>query len=180
MELETLRLQLREYRNEDLEPIHAFTGDAEVAKYSTWGPLTREETDAWLKEAIAGRSHSPRLAHEWAITLKPECPIIGNASIHVRNPTLREVEIGYTLARSEWGRGYATEIARVLKDYCFEVLGAHRIYATASPLNIASHRVLEKAGMVREGILRQNVLQRGRWRDSVIFSALESDLDFSC
>ena len=51
----------------------------------------------------------------------------------------------------------------------------HRIYATCDVNNVASARVLEKAGMQREGLLRQDMLLRGRWRDSYLYAILEDD-----
>jgi ribosomal-protein-alanine N-acetyltransferase len=79
------------------------------------------------------------------------------------------------LRRDYWGNGFGTEAAQAIVDFGFDVLGLHRIWATASPENLGSIRVLEKIGMIQEGILRQNLLVRGNWRDSVLFSILEGD-----
>ena len=61
-----------------------------------------------------------------------------------------EVEIGYRLARSAWGQGYATEAAWAVRDYAFTTLGVKRLIAMIDPSNLASIRVAEKIGMKYE------------------------------
>ena len=83
--------------------------------------------------------------------------------------------MGYVFRRDAWGNGYATEAAKALAASGFGQLGMHRIYAHCDVDNVASARVLEKAGMQREGLLRQHMLIRGRWRDSYLYAALEDE-----
>jgi RimJ/RimL family protein N-acetyltransferase len=71
--------------------------------------------------------------------------------------------IGYVICRHAWGRGFATEVARRAVDLAFEHFGVWRVRATCAPQNLASRRVLEKAGLRHEGVLR-------RWTVSPLFS----------
>jgi RimJ/RimL family protein N-acetyltransferase len=175
--LDTQRLLLREYLPGDTElaALLAFMSDPEVATHASWGPLSEEEARQVLRSVDESRKADPRLSFGLAIVEKASGELIGHASLNVRNPSTREGEIGYTLARPKWGLGYATEAARELLAFGFGPCGLHRIFATASPANVASHRVLEKIGMKREGLLRKNVLMRGQWRDSVLYAGLEED-----
>jgi [ribosomal protein S5]-alanine N-acetyltransferase len=70
--------------------------------------------------------------------------LVGDAGLY---PLGDDVELGYTLARQAWGRGYATELGRSLLTYAFEVLDAERVVAQVEPANTASRHVLEKLGM---------------------------------
>jgi len=68
-----------------------------------------------------------------------------------------------------------TETVKRVIDFGFSELGLHRIYATLAPENVASARVLEKAGMRREGHLRKHRYIKGEWRDSLLYAILESE-----
>jgi [ribosomal protein S5]-alanine N-acetyltransferase len=77
-----------------------------------------------------------------------------------------------------WGQGYASEAAAAILHFAFASLGLHRVQATCRPENVASARVLEKIGMVEEGLLRDHIRIRGRWHDSLLYAADVSDYGF--
>ena len=83
--------------------------------------------------------------------------------------------MGYWIARSFWGRGYATEAASAFLAFGFRELGLHRIWAWCIAENLASARVLEKIGMRQEGHLRQNEWMKGRWWDTLLYAILETE-----
>lgn len=73
------------------------------------------------------------------------------------------------------GLGYATEAAKQLIAFGFNELNLHRIFATCDARNIASAKILEKAGMIKEGVIRENILIKEGWRDSLLFSILDRE-----
>ncbi|MCK4510553.1 GNAT family N-acetyltransferase, partial [bacterium] len=79
------------------------------------------------------------------------------------------------LRRDAWGRGLAMEAAAGLIGFGFEQLRVHRIWATCDTRNVRSARVLEKAGMKLEGIMRDDTWLRGQWRSSRLYSILEGE-----
>lgn len=85
-------------------------------------------------------------------------------------------EIGYTVDHRFVGQRVATEAAGAVVAYAFDELRLHRIEATYMPTNLASARVLEKLGFVREGVLRDMLFINGRWEDYVIASLLHSEV----
>src|SRR4051794_4220563 len=85
----------------------------------------------------------------WAVTERSSGQLIGDAGLY-RTP-VGEVELGYTLGRPWWGRGYATEAAGAWLEAAFSQLGISEVVALAEPANAASLRVLEKLGMRRDG-----------------------------
>jgi RimJ/RimL family protein N-acetyltransferase len=83
---------------------------------------------------------------------------------------------GYGIARAHWGRGFATEAMRGVLSTAFEAKpNLNRIRARSDLRNVASIRVMEKLGMTREGVLRQNRLLRGTLVDDVVYGLLRSE-----
>jgi len=87
----------------------------------------------------------------------------------------KQTEIGYALIPDERRKGYGTEAIQIIIDYLFLSKSINRIQAEINPNNIGSQRVLEKAGFVKEGILRESFYSRGEWRDTAIFSVLREE-----
>lgn len=175
--IEGPRILLRDYRSDasDLDVALAFVSDPEVATHSSWGPLNRQEATDWLQSVIAAQKCQPRIAFQLALIIKSTDDLIGNVSLHIRNLAMKEAELGYTLRRDVWHQGYATEAAQALVDFGFRELGLRRIFATTSPLNLGSQKVLEKVGFVKETFLEKNVLQRGQWRDSFLYGLVRRE-----
>jgi RimJ/RimL family protein N-acetyltransferase len=88
-----------------------------------------------------------------------------------------EVELGYIVASEARGRGVATEMLRQLTRWAFDELGAQRIYLMIDPRNPASERVAERAGYVREGVMRSIHVKQGIRADCGLWSRLPSDPD---
>lgn len=172
MELVLPRLRLREWRGADWRAAHVYASDPEVVRYLDWGPNTEAETRAFIREAQRARRHVPRTRYDLAVTLRSTGAVIGGCRLWIESAQHREGSIGYSLARSAWGQGHATELAAGLLRLGFETLGLHRIHAIVEPENAASARVLEKVGMQREGHLRDHRHAKGRWRDSLLYAAL--------
>ena len=81
--------------------------------------------------------------------------------------------MGYWLGRAVWGRGLATAAVREITNYAFRDLRMHRVFAGPFAHNGASHRVLEKAGYVREGLMRRGVVKDGKVLDQILYAAYD-------
>ena len=158
--------------------MHAYASDPEVVKYMDWGPNKESDTRAFVKRAVSYRSSRPRLHYELAITIRGTGGLVGGCGIEKR-PARKDGVIGYCLNRDYWGRGYATEATQALIEFGFTKLALHRIFALCDPLNIASNRVLQKAGMTLEGHLREDFPAKGKWRDTMIYATLEREWNSS-
>lgn len=171
--VETKRLILREFEEADFGPMHAYASDPEVSKYETWGPNSELDTKIYLDSILSYKLNDPRKDFELAVELKATGLLIGACSIHVVDSEAREGYIGYCYNKEYWNKGYASEAAKAIVGFGFKSLNLHRIYATCDPNNIGSSKVLGKIGMKKEGHLREHKLQRGKWRDSFLYSILE-------
>ena len=86
-----------------------------------------------------------------------------------------QIGIGYMLVPWERRKGYGSEAVKIMVDYIFLHKNIVRIQAETHIYNIASQRVLEKAGFKKEGILRKSFFSRGVWRDTAIFSIIRNE-----
>ena len=159
-------LALARIQDADVEAVHAFASDPVVCRFTGWGPNTFDETRAFVAEA------TQRRIDRYDLAILRDGELIGTASVWTTSPGHRVGELGYTIRRDCWGRGYASEAARLLVGLGFGQLGLERLAATCDPGNVASVRVLEKAGLQREGLLRGLYLVRGQRRDRLMFGCL--------
>lgn len=93
----------------------------------------------------------------------------------VLHPATRLLEIGYSLLPSERGKGYCTEAVKIMVDYLFLSKDIGRVQAQTDPRNVASQRVLEKAGFKKEGTVRRCFFSRGEWVDAFVFGILREE-----
>ena len=150
MELTTPRLHLRPFTLADHEAIHVVYADPEVMRYVGHGAhQTVAETAHALRiygDVLAQRGYS-----FLAVTERATGALIGDGGLHPMGGVGPDVELGYTLARSAWGRGYATELGHALIEYAFSELRVPRVVAQVEPANAASRNVLAKLGMTERG-----------------------------
>ena len=91
------------------------------------------------------------------------------------HPVGKMLEIGYSLVPSERGKGYGTEAVGIMVDFLFLSKSIERVQACTDARNVASQRVLEKAGFKREGTMRKYLFIRGEWRDAYLYSILREE-----
>ncbi|MEU8657682.1 GNAT family N-acetyltransferase [Actinoplanes philippinensis] len=163
-ELTTTRLLLRPFRPGDADAVHAYASDPEVVRHMDWGPNTPAETEAF----VAGAVHPADGVHPFAVEHGGR--LIGAVELRVTSRIHARAEFGYTLARSAWGQGFATEAAIAVLAFAFDRIGLHRVAATCDPANTGSRRVLEKAGLLYEGHLKDYLHIRGEWRDRLLYA----------
>jgi RimJ/RimL family protein N-acetyltransferase len=170
-ELHTDRLTLRRWRDSDLEPWAAMNADPEVREH-LGDLLTREQSDASVARFQA--DFDQRGYGWWAVEVRADGEFIGFAGLDPVDDGMpfSGVEIGWRLARSAWGNGYATEAALAVLAYGFDTLELPEILAVTTATNLRSQAVMRRIGMTRdpaddfddpsvpEGPLRPNVLFR--------------------
>lgn len=152
--IETERLILRGFLESDLNDYHArIYSDPDVTRYLPTGkPRPIEGTKAVLDFALEhGLKHGFTL---WAVIDKSTGQFIGHCGlVYLKNGT--DVEIAYAYGKEFWGKGIGVEAAQATLKYGFEVTQLPRILALAVPENVASQRIMQKIGMVYQGISEQ-------------------------
>jgi ribosomal-protein-alanine N-acetyltransferase len=153
--IETERLILRKPRIDDAPVLFvAYMQDPKVTRYTTWRPHEKlQEAQDFINSSIAAWDKETRFP--FVITLKRKDEPFGMIDLHIRGST---VGLGYVIARFHQHKGYATEATRAIIDWALQQPMIYRVNASTDIENIASQRVLEKAGMVREGLLRKYII----------------------
>jgi RimJ/RimL family protein N-acetyltransferase len=172
--LDLSKITLRPMELADWPRIHEWASLEVACRYQPWGPNDEQETEAFVTAAIAAWGSEPQLRYPW-VAVEPVAGVIGIGELNIRNARWRRGEISYSVHHEFWGRGVASEIARLLCRIGFEVLELERVEATCDPRNSASAAVLKKIGMTYEGTLRRTVLIREGWRDSAMHSLIRSE-----
>lgn len=133
-------------------------------------PYTEDDAITWLEQMTG-----PLAGRHWAIDV--EGAAVGGIGLTPEDDLHQgTTEIGYWLGEAWWGRGIATAAVATLTRHALTRLGFRRVYATTLLRNAASQRVLEKAGYVREGVLRRSAIKQGVVLDQAIYSFVDTDL----
>jgi ribosomal-protein-alanine N-acetyltransferase len=153
MRIETARLVLREFVEDDWAAVLAYQSDPRYLRYYIWDGRTEEEVRAFVGMFLGHQAARPRTKFQLAIETKAAGRLIGNCGVRLPAPGARIAEIGYELNPDEWGRGYATEAARAMLAFGFTEFALRRAWANCVAENTASARVLARLGMRREPLL---------------------------
>lgn len=169
----TKRLALRRWTMGDFDALHAILSDEGVARYLYWDAKTPAET----RELLAQRVGQYRLDdRNDVLTLAADDretgQLVGSGMVKWASRADEQGELGYILSPAHYGRGYATEIAIALLRLGFEGAHMHRIVGRCDARNIASARVLEKAGLRREAHLVENEYVKGEWTSELVYALL--------
>jgi [ribosomal protein S5]-alanine N-acetyltransferase len=153
--LETPRLLLRLPSLEDAEPIfQKYARDPEVVKYLFWRPHENMDTTReFMRRCI--QCWREGTAFPWVIIRRTDHALLGMLEMRIEG---FRADFGYALARQYWGNGYTTEAAKAVIEWALQQEGIYRVWAVCDVENLASARVMEKAGMQQEGILRRFVI----------------------
>jgi len=173
---ESQHVFFREFRESDWNAVHHYASHSDTVQYMDWGPNTEEETQAFIQHTLKSQVLNPRTNFDFAVIDPATDLLIGTAGIRIQDAQSLVADFGYILRAEYWGRGLGTEIAQAMVHFGFQELGMHRIWATCRPQNIASSRVLEKAGLKCEGYLRGHKRIRGSWTDSYLYAITKDNL----
>ncbi|MCL6461704.1 MAG: GNAT family N-acetyltransferase [Flavobacterium micromati] len=169
--LETERLLLRRVVNNDLKEVITLRSNPETMKYIP-RPLVKTDQDGLDHIAMINDKIEANEGINWAITLKDNPQLIGIIGHYRMKPEHHRSEIGYMILPEFNGKGIVTEAIKAVIKYGFETMKLHSIEAVIDPENLASAKVLEKNGFVKEAHLKENEFFDGRYLDSVIYSLL--------
>jgi RimJ/RimL family protein N-acetyltransferase len=173
-ELTTQRLRLRPFRSTDAPDVQRLAGEREIASTTCSVPHPYRDGAAELWINTHAGAFEEGASATLAITLQKTGELIGAIGIEV-NEKNDWAEAGYWIGVPYWGHGYATEALRAMIPWAFETLNLNRIQACHFTRNPASGRVMQKAGMTLEGILRQRVKKWGKFEDIAVYAILRHE-----
>lgn len=172
--LESERLLLRRFADDDLLPFLAYLNDPLVARYQTWESYSEQQARDVIERQ---KNLDPGLPGQWftfALELKETGVLIGHIALKIQEDN-QQAEIGFTLSREYHGKGLAFEAASRVLDYVFINHKLHRVTATTDCENHRSVALLSRLGMRREGHFIQNIWFKGKWGDEYQFAILRDE-----
>lgn len=165
-----MNFYLRDVKLDDTEAIHSYASLGEVSKYQGWGPNDEKDTEDHVRMVM----QSDDTHYHKVIVNQQSDKVIGAIEMTIDKDN-DSGEIGYVLHPDFWGRGVATHAVDQILDYGFNDLKLNRISATTDKRNKGSERVMQKAGMTKEGLLRENILLKDGYRDTLVYSILSNE-----
>jgi RimJ/RimL family protein N-acetyltransferase len=174
--IDTGRLLLRPFRRGDVDAVYSYRSRPDVAEYLTDSTMSHGE----CADAVRARAGQISFTGEGdkivlAMERKDDARLIGEVSLIWRSVPDRQGEVGYILHPDAHRQGLATEGARALLAFGFEVMGLHRIYARCDARNAASAKVMKRLGMTEEARLREHMQLKGRWHEEVMCAVLDRE-----
>jgi ribosomal-protein-alanine N-acetyltransferase len=177
MNLETLesdRIILRQLRIDDVDDIFEFTSKKEVTTFLSWDAHPNKKvTRSFINSVI--ENYDTDKPSQWGIELKKEKKIIGITGFILLDRENEKAEIAYLSSPFYGSKGYMTEANQMILSYVFDSLELNRIQAKAEQKNIASQKVLEKIGMIKEGEFEDFLKIKGTFRTYYYYSILRKN-----
>jgi len=172
--IQTARLILRAPRRRDARQLFAYASDEAVSRYVLWEThQSLSDSRAALSGLLSGNRREGLCA--LAVIRKADERMVGTIGLVWRDPVNQSAEVGFSLARDCWGQGLMTEALTAYLRYAFTCLGVNRMEAQHDRRNPASGRVMEKAGMKSEGLLRGRMYYKGSYADLALYAALRDE-----
>ena len=167
---------IRQYRADDVDAIYSavIASKPELSPWMPWchDEYSRLDTETWVE----GRPTAWERDDEWSFLIVDQNDtVLGSCGIHRLDLKNGVGELGYWVRTQSTRQGIATDATRQLCRWALSEAGLRRIEILASVENVASQRVAEKAGGIREGILRQRIWLHGRPHDCILYSILKQD-----
>ncbi|WAC02348.1 GNAT family N-acetyltransferase [Lacinutrix neustonica] len=172
----TTRTSLRLIEVYDLEAIHNLHVFPETDKYNALGiPQNIKETKSIIEPWIEAHRVNEIKNFTFKIKTHVNEEFIGLFGLKVGNKKYNRAEVWYKIHPDYWSQGYATEALKAVINFGFDTLKLHRIEAGCAVDNVGSFKVMEKAGMIREGRGRQVLPLKSGWSDNYEYAMLETD-----
>ena len=175
LEITTPRLLLTRLTAEDAPALFTYRSDPEVCRYQGFEPGSLADAEDFITTLLPHEFDSPGTWFQFGIRLRDSGGLIGDIGAHFLTEDPRQVEIGFTLAPAQQGKGYATEAVTGLLEHLFGAAGKHRVIASVDPRNTACTQLLERIGMRREAHFRESLWFKGEWADDVNYAILASE-----
>ncbi len=173
--VQTPRLTIRRFREQDKIPFLAYRNDPKVARYQSWETWTEEEAIELIREMEMLPFGLPGQGFQIAVEYKESGLLIGDCYLQVDEHEKRQAEIGFTLAAAYQGQGLAVEALTAVLEAAFQESDLHRIIAVTDCRNLPAAALLERLNFRREGRFLQNVWFKGAWGDEYLYAILRAE-----
>lgn len=176
LQIDTQRLILKNYSKNDLDYVHRLKSESVIWNFSSKVASTKvEDAEIHLRSIL--ENYTENQCDFQALFLKDTGEYIGEAGILSYNAQSNRAVLGYNLLPEYWNSGYATEITKAIVKYLFEVEKVERVEALVVEANVASRKVLEKSGFIREGLLRNFGYIHNKYTNVCYYGIIKNDYE---
>ena len=174
--IETARLTLRPFVEDDFEALYAYQKLPDVSRYLYTEPRDLAETEEVLKRRISVTSlEKVGDVLVLAVVLRETGELLGDVNLAWLSEESRQGEFGFVFNPAFHGKGYAGEAAVEMLRLGFDGLGLHRIVGRCDGRNTASAKLMARLGLRREAHFVQNAYVKGEWNDEIVFAMLATE-----
>lgn len=170
-------VELRAYKEEDIEIATKFINDEETKKFLCIGvpfPMTKWEEESWVKSRKAGVDFT----YDFAIENLETGKYIGGCSINESDTKNRKCTIGIMIGdKSCWGKGYGTDALNILIKFIFEELNMEKVKLSVFGFNERAKACYKKVGFKEEGILKKEIFRNGKYHDEIVMAMFKEDFE---
>lgn len=174
--LKTQRLRLRQIIMSDVAGVFAIRSDYAVTRYNSGAAYTKRQQARKLIDQMQ-QSYAAQRSIRWGITMPPANTVIGMIGYNYWDRDDHRGSVGFDLARAYWRRGIMSEALQAVICFGFNEMGLNRIEGDASVYNVASIALMEKLGLVREGLQREQYYEDGAYHDLVLLALIKREWD---
>lgn len=178
----TNRLYLRLFEKRDAETVQVLCNNYNIYKSTLYLPYPYSLNDALVWMENHKKNFDEDYSYEFAITDKISGNLYGAISLS-NNQKFKNGEIAYWIGEEYWGKGYGTEAAKAIIDFAFEEKKMHKVFARYFKSNPASGRIMQKIGMVQEGVLKDQIVKDGEYEDLIYYGIInpyDLEVQLSC
>jgi RimJ/RimL family protein N-acetyltransferase len=172
--LKTERLILRPFTLKDSKRVQELAGDPSISDTTLNIPYPYENGIAEIWISNHEEKFKKKEALVLAITTRNEDNLIGAVSLKI-NTDFNNAELGYWIGKDYWNNGFATEAVNAVLEFGFNEFLLNKIYAHYLARNPSSGKVMQKVGMVKEGLFKQHIIKNGIYEDIIHFAILRDD-----
>jgi RimJ/RimL family protein N-acetyltransferase len=174
--LQTERLCIRDYREDDWDDFLELTSQEQVAKFMHWKPIEVENKEAeleWMREQNSLPLDNIGRYLDFAVVLNEK--VIGDVSIKRLSEDNKDAEVGWFFSAHYWGKGYAYEASAAIIDYFFYAFDLNRVTTYCDDRNTRSWQLMERLGMRREGRHLEARYVKTEWISEYIYAILRKE-----
>lgn len=174
--LETKRLLIRSFCDDDLDTFLTYRNEPNVARYQGWDiPYPRDKAIEFINEMKNKNPAEPEGWYQAAIVIKEDNEFIGDTAFFIKKDENHKAYVGCTIMQKHWRKGYGMEVTCRLLSYLFDEHHIHRVVAETDVENFASYNTLERLGFRREAHLIENIWFKGQWASEYHYAMLERE-----
>ena len=165
------KVWLRPIDSSDLDAYHEAVNDVEAAFWAYGRPQSRDQVDGWYETFVKGKHDSAF----YVVSPIGSDQLIGSVWIWKSDSRISGVELSIFMAATHLGGGFGTDAVNAALDAAFTSMPTERVWLFTNAENARAIRSFEKAGFVREGVLRHQTRMKGKWSDAVLMAILREE-----